>query len=187
MSALPETEERIIMGIDPGTRVLGYGILQVVQKKVTVLQYGVLRLEKYKDLALRLKKIYDRLSSLIEEYAPDEMALESPFMGSNSQSAIKLGRAQGVAMAAALAKDLPIAEYAPKKVKQSITGNGNASKEQVAAMLSNILEIKLEQGQFLDATDALSVAVCHYYQRQNPLKKNSNWKDFINENPERVI
>ncbi len=180
------SSERIILGIDPGTRVLGYGLLKIENKNLTVLQYGVLRLEKYRDLALRLKKIYDRLSSLIEEYAPDEMALESPFVGQNSQSAIKLGRAQGVAMAAALAKDLPITEYAPKKVRQSVIGNGNASKEQIAAMLSNLLRLKQEQEYFLDATDALAVAVCHFYQRQNPKKRSSTWKEFIAENPERV-
>ncbi len=186
MSALLSKTERIILGIDPGTRVLGYGLIEIKGSAIGVLQYGVLRLEKYKDLALRFKKIYDRLSTLIEEFAPDEMALESPFMGSNSQSAIKLGRAQGVAMSAALAKDIPIVEYAPKKIKQSVTGNGNASKEQVAAMLANILSITIEDGHFLDATDALSVAVCHFYQRQNPMKKNSTWKDFVAENPDRV-
>jgi crossover junction endodeoxyribonuclease RuvC len=145
----------------------------------------VIHLEKYADHALKLKKIYDRCVQLITEYHPDEMALEAPFYGKNVQSMLKLGRAQGVAMAAALAHQLPIAEYAPKKVKQAVTGNGNASKEQVARMLINQLNIK-EVPELLDATDAVAVALCHFYQQQPSAGKAKSWGAFITENPDRI-
>jgi crossover junction endodeoxyribonuclease RuvC len=184
--SLMDTKERIILGIDPGTSIMGYGILKVASGSLEVLQYGVIHLNKLDDHYLRLKKIFDRIIQLIDEYAPDEMALEAPFYGKNVQSMLKLGRAQGVAMAAALSRQIPITEYAPKKIKQSVTGNGNASKEQVASMLVAQLKIK-EVPEILDATDALSVALCHHFQQRfGSTNKTKSWKAFITNNPERV-
>jgi crossover junction endodeoxyribonuclease RuvC len=180
------THEKIILGIDPGTNVMGYGLIMIKDKTPQLLQYGVIHLEKYGEHALKLKKIFDRVLQLIEEYHPDEMALEAPFYGKNVQSMLKLGRAQGVAMAAALYRQIPIVEYAPKKIKQTVTGNGNASKEQVAKMLMQMFNFQTDENALLDATDALGVAVCHFYQKGNTKKKAENWSSFINENPERV-
>lgn len=178
-------QEKIVLGIDPGTSVMGYGVLKVEGKKLSLLQFGVIHLKKYAGHELKLKKIFERVTSIIEEFHPDEVALEAPFYGKNIQSMLKLGRAQGVAMSAALARDIPITEYAPKKVKQSVTGNGNASKEQVAAMLQTLLSIK-ELPKMLDATDALAVAVCHHFQNGQAQSRSASWKNFISENPERV-
>lgn len=181
--------ERIIIGIDPGTNVMGYGILGVKGKKLTPVALGVLKLNKFDDHYLRLRRIFERILSLIDQYLPDELAIEAPFFGKNVQSMLKLGRAQGVAMAAALSRDIPITEYAPLKVKQVITGNGAASKEQVAEMLRRILNIPKESlPDFLDATDALAIALCHYYQSSRPQveKGFKSWKDFIAKNPGRV-
>jgi len=181
-----EAKERIILGIDPGTSIMGYGILHANGSKLVVLQYGVIHLDKLEDHYLRLKKIFDRICQLIDEYAPDEVAIEAPFYGKNVQSMLKLGRAQGVAMAAALSRQIPITEYAPKKIKQSVTGNGNASKEQVASMLVAQLGIK-EVPEILDATDALSVALCHYFQQRfGSTSKAKSWNAFITDNPSRV-
>jgi len=155
--------DRIILGIDPGTNIMGYGLIHQSGNKIRLITMGILKLGKYSNHALKLKKIFERTLGLIDEYKPDEMALEAPFYGKNVQSMLKLGRAQGVAMAAGLYKDLPIFEYSPKKIKLSITGNGNASKEQVAGMLSNLVEFN-EAPEFLDATDGLAAAVCHYFQ-----------------------
>lgn len=177
---------KLILGVDPGTNVMGYGILEVNGSKLTVLQYGVLNLKSYSNHALKLKKIYDSITRLIADYLPDEMAIEAPFYGTNVQSMLKLGRAQGVAIAAALARDIPYVEYAPKKVKQSVTGNGNASKEQVAAMLLQILKLK-EAPKFLDATDALAVALCHHYSGgSNQKAGGKSWSAFLQENPDRL-
>ena len=173
------------MGVDPGTRVMGYGIIMVQGKKLQLLQYGVIHLSKYSNHEIKLKKIFERVLGLITDYNPDEVALEAPFYGKNIQSMLKLGRAQGVAMAAALALDIPISEYAPKKVKQSVTGNGNASKEQVAAMLKNLLSFK-ETPKLLDATDALAVALCHHFQGGREQKSFKSWKGFLSENPGRI-
>ncbi len=183
----PNTDtEKIILGVDPGTRLMGYGLIGVKGKQLFVVRYGVINLSKYSNQALKLKKIAERMSELIQEYHPDEMALESPFYGKNIQVALKLGRAQGVAMATALVREIPITEYAPRKVKQSVTGNGNASKEQVAAMLQTLLNFK-DEAITLDATDALGVAVCHHFQGGNSqLKKHSDWSAFIKENPNRI-
>ncbi|HEX8059998.1 MAG TPA: crossover junction endodeoxyribonuclease RuvC [Cyclobacteriaceae bacterium] len=178
-------KEKIIMGLDPGTNVMGYGILLVKGQNLTLLQFGVIQLSKYEKHEQRLKKIFDRILALIEEFNPDEVALEAPFYGKNVQSMLKLGRAQGVAMAASLHRGLPIVEYAPKKVKQSVTGNGNASKEQVAKMLMNVFKLK-ELPELLDATDALAVAMCHHYQGGPEKKKRSSWESFIKDNPGRV-
>lgn len=183
------TKEKIILGIDPGTIIMGYGILAIRDNKPFLETMGVLKLNKYEDYYLRLKKIYERVTSLIEQYHPDELAIEAPFYGKNVQSMLKLGRAQGVAMAAALEKEVPIFEYAPLKIKMSITGNGNASKEQVAGMLQRILKIPQESMlPQLDATDGLAAALCHHLQSKNPVmeKKYNSWKDFIAKNPDKV-
>jgi len=178
--------ERIILGIDPGTNIMGYGLILQKGKKISLITMGIINLGKYDSHALKLKKIFERTLALIEEYHPDEMSLEAPFFGKNVQSMLKLGRAQGVAMAAGLYKDLPIFEYSPKKIKQSITGNGNASKEQVAGMLKNLVHFETEP-KYLDATDGLAAAVCHYFQGDNTSqgKSYSNWKSFLKDNPER--
>lgn len=179
------TKEKIILGLDPGTNVMGYGLIEIKKPKITLIQYGVIHLSKYEGHELKLKKIFDRVLSLIDEYLPDEVALEAPFYGKNVQSMLKLGRAQGVAMAAALSRDIPITEYAPKKVKQSVTGNGNASKEQVAKMLMTLFTIK-ELPKLLDATDALAVAVCHHFQKPGDKNKATSWGSFLKENPGRM-
>ena len=180
-----QEKERIILGLDPGTNVMGYGLIRIKNKKIELLQYGVIHLKKYAGYELKLKKIFERVLGIVDEFNPDEVALEAPFFGKNVQSMLKLGRAQGVAMAAALYREVPITEYAPKKVKQSVTGNGNASKEQVAQMLIQLLKIK-EAPKMLDATDALGVALCHYYQGGNNQQKSKSWQAFISENPDRI-
>lgn len=179
--------EKIILGIDPGTNVMGYGLILTEGKKYKVLQYGVIHLKKYETHELKLKKIFERVTGIIDEFLPDTMALEAPFYGANVQSMLKLGRAQGVAMAAALAREIPITEYSPKKVKQSVTGNGNASKEQVAAMLQTLFSLT-ELPKMLDATDALAVALCHHFHegRLQTRGRNEGWKSFIEENPNRI-
>lgn len=166
---------------------MGYGLIHQKGSKAELMTLGVIQLNKYTNQALKLQKIFERTLALIDEYKPDEFAIEAPFYGKNVQSMLKLGRAQGVAMASALYRSVPIFEYSPKKVKQSITGNGNASKEQVSAMLKNLLSIN-ETQKYLDATDGLAVAVCHFFQRQtNSDSENySGWKQFISKNPERA-
>ena len=164
---------------------MGYGVIMIKARKVFLLQYGVITLSKYESHELRLKKIFERVISLVEEFHPDEVALEAPFFGKNVQSMLKLGRAQGVAMAAALARQVPIVEYAPKKVKQSVTGNGNASKEQVARMLMTLFTLK-EVPKLFDATDALAVALCHHYQKAVTKTKAGTWSGFLKENPGRL-
>lgn len=181
--------ERIIIGIDPGTNVMGYGILGTNNKKLEIIAMGVIKLNKFDSHYLRLRRIFERVTGLINQYLPDEMAIEAPFFGKNVQSMLKLGRAQGVAMAAALNRDIPIAEYEPRKIKLAITGNGAASKEQVAEMLRRTLSIpKNEMPEFLDATDALAAAVCHYYESSKPQtdKGCRSWKEFISKNPDKV-
>jgi crossover junction endodeoxyribonuclease RuvC len=178
-------KEKVILGLDPGTNIMGYGIICIKGSSISLLQYGVIHLNKYSGHELKLKKIFDRVLSLLDEYHPDEVALEAPFFGKNVQSMLKLGRAQGVAMSAALYRDIPIMEYSPRKIKQSVTGKGNASKEQVARMLMTLLGIK-ELPKLLDATDALSVAVCHYYQGNARKAKDKSWSTFLKENPKRV-
>jgi crossover junction endodeoxyribonuclease RuvC len=182
-----EPKEKIILGIDPGTNVMGYGLIMTEGKKYKILQYGVIHLKKYETHELKLKKIFERVTGIIDEFLPDTMALEAPFYGANVQSMLKLGRAQGVAMAAALAREIPITEYSPKKVKQSVTGNGNASKEQVAAMLQTLFSLT-ELPKMLDATDALAVALCHHFHegRVQTRGRNEGWKSFIEENPNRI-
>lgn len=177
--------EKIILGIDPGTTIMGYGIIMIKNNNLSLLQYGVIHLSKYSQHELKLKKIFERVIQLIDDFSPDEIALEAPFYGKNVQSMLKLGRAQGVAMAAALSREIPITEYAPKKVKQSVTGNGNASKEQVAHMLKALLHFE-HIPKMLDATDALGVAVCHHFQNGNNTVKAKGWGSFLKENPHRL-
>src|SRR5574344_304397 len=181
--------ERIIIGIDPGTNVMGYGLLGVNGKKLSVIAMGVIKLSKFDDHYLRLRRIFERVTGLIEQYLPDELAIEAPFFGKNVQSMLKLGRAQGVAIAAAISRDIPITEYAPLKIKMAITGRGQASKEQVAGMLKRLLNIKEEaMTPFMDATDALGAAYCHFLQMGRPESDASyhSWKDFVNKNRNRV-
>lgn len=180
-------EDKIILGIDPGTSVLGYGLIHVKGKKLHLLNFGVIQLNKLATHPDKLKRIFDRIDGLITEYRPDEMAIEAPFFGKNVQSMLKLGRAQGVAIAASLKHNVPFEEYSPRRIKQAITGNGNASKEQVAAMLQQLLDIK-ELPKYLDATDGLAVAVCHHFSKgigEHNKSKGNNWESFIKNNPER--
>lgn len=166
---------------------MGYGLIHQKNNAISLVTMGILKLGSYDNHALKLRKIFERTLGIIEEYNPDELSIEAPFFGKNVQSMLKLGRAQGVAMAAALYKDIPIYEYSPKKIKQSITGNGNASKEQVSAMLMNIVSFD-NPPEYLDATDGLAAAVCHYFQgsRIGNTKSYSGWKSFIKDNPDRL-
>jgi len=183
------SSEKIILGIDPGTRFLGYGLLRINNDKVTVLQYGVLNLTKYTTQGAKFLKIHERILGILEEFLPDEIAIESPFFGKNIQSMLKLGRVQGMVMSLAFSKSIPIAEYEPKKVKQSVTGNGNASKEQVAKMVEIIGNIKLD-AKMHDATDALGIAICHHFHHKNISSTmkgtKKGWGAFVTENPERI-
>ena len=183
------TKDRVILGIDPGTIVMGYGVLTIEGNKPKLEAMGILQLNKYEDHYLRLRKIFERVLGLIDQYHPDELAIEAPFFGKNVQSMLKLGRAQGVAMAAALSRDIPITEYAPLKIKMAITGNGQASKEQVADMLQRMLHFpKEDMPTFMDATDGLAAAYCHFLQMGRPTveKGYHGWKDFIAKNPDKV-
>ncbi len=180
-------QERIILGIDPGTTMMGYGLIQSSGKRPFMLALGVIELSKFSNHYLKLKRIFERTLHLIDQYHPDEIAIEAPFYGKNVQSMLKLGRAQGVAMAAGLYRALPIFEYAPLTIKLAITGQGKASKEQVAHMLQKILSIPELPGN-LDATDGLAAALCHFYQAGLPEKESNykNWKEFISKNPDRI-
>ena len=182
--------EKIILGIDPGTNVMGYGIIKVVGNKAELVVMGVIDMRKESDPYLRLGKIFERVTGIIDSYLPDEMAIEAPFFGKNVQSMLKLGRAQGVAIAAAIHHDVPIHEYAPLKIKMAITGQGQASKEQVAAMLQRMLNIQHDDmPKFMDATDALGAAYCHFLQMGRPethAKHYSNWKDYALKNQAKI-
>ncbi len=181
-------KKKIILGIDPGTIVLGYGIIEVEKQKMTLLSMGVIHLSKYEDHLQKLRIIFEKIQGLIENYHPVACAIEAPFFGKNVQSMLKLGRAQGVAIASALTSDVEVFEYSPKKIKQSITGNGNASKEQVAAMLQQLIKFEL-QPKFLDATDGLAAAVCHHFQNSalvGTKSKVKDWADFVKQNEKRV-
>ncbi len=180
--------ERIILGIDPGTKIMGYGIILITNKNPQFVKMGVCNFSRIADHYLRLEKIFENTLELIDTYHPDELAIEAPFYGKNVQSMLKLGRAQGVAISAALSRQIPIFEYAPRKIKLSITGQGAASKEQVAAFLKSVLHFD-EIPKNLDATDGLAAALCHYYQR-NPVNKSksySGWEDYIKKNPDRKL
>lgn len=179
--------ERIILGIDPGTQIMGFGLIADKGKKIELITLDVFKFSHKEDPALRLKRIFESVLGLIDTHHPDELAIEAPFFGKNVQSMLKLGRAQGVAMAAGLYRNIPIFEYSPRKIKQAITGSGSASKEQVAGMLSNLLIIEA-MPRLMDATDAVAVAVCHYFQRQPGVtgKSYSGWKNFLDQHPERI-
>jgi crossover junction endodeoxyribonuclease RuvC len=185
-------KDKVILGIDPGTNVMGYGIIHIQGRSVKLLHMGTLHMEKLDDHGTKLKMIFDCVLNLIDTYKPDELAAEAPFFGKNVQSMLKLGRAQGVALAAALHRNLPVYEYSPRKIKQSITGKGAASKEQVAAMLQNLLKIAdAEMPKYLDATDGLAAAMCHYFQYRGDVipettKGVSGWKAFAAKNPDRI-
>jgi crossover junction endodeoxyribonuclease RuvC len=178
---------KIILGIDPGTTIMGFGIIEVNNKKMKLIELNELKLTKIKDHYLRLKLIFERTIELIEKFNPDEIAIEAPFFGKNVQSMLKLGRAQGVAMAAGLSRQIPVTEYSPKKIKMAITGNGNASKEQVAKMLQTLLLIK-KLPKNLDSTDGLAAAVCHFYNSDKLIsdKKYSSWNTYIKNNPDKI-
>ncbi len=183
------TDDRVIMGIDPGTNIMGYAFIGVNGNRARLIAMGVIDLRKCKDMYMKLGEIFTRVQGLISSFLPDELAIEAPFFGKNVQSMLKLGRAQGVAIAAAISREVPIHEYAPLKIKMAITGNGAASKEQVADMLRRMLNInKDEMPQFMDATDALGAAFCHFMQKDNPVtdKKYSSWADFAAKNPGKI-
>ncbi len=179
---------KIILGIDPGTSVMGFGLIEIRGKEMKLLLLDELILSKFDSHYLRLKKIYDKTLHIIDTYHPDEIAIEAPFYGKNVQSMLKLGRAQGVAMSAGLSREVPITEYAPKKIKTAITGNGNASKEQVAGMLRNLLKIE-ELPMHLDATDGLAAAVCHFFNmgKKSGVKNYSGWASYVKNNPKKII
>lgn len=179
--------EKIILGIDPGTTIMGFGLIKVVNKKMEFIQMNELQLKKYDDHYLKLKHIFERTTELIDTYNPDEIAIEAPFYGKNVQSMLKLGRAQGVAMAAGLSREIPITEYFPKKIKMAITGNGNATKEQVALMLKSLLNLKTLPKN-LDATDGLAAAVCHFYNSGKVVggKNYTGWASFVKQNPNKL-
>ncbi len=184
-----EPTERIILGIDPGTTIMGYGVIKVVGRRVEMLTMGVIDLRKYADHYLKLGRIFERITGIIESYLPDELAIEAPFFGKNVQSMLKLGRAQGVAMAAAISRQVPITEYAPMQIKMAITGNGSASKEQVAYMLRQMMKIPDEAMlPWLDATDGLAAAYCHFIESSRPasLSHVKTWKDFARQNKDRI-
>ena len=179
--------DKIILGIDPGTTIMGFGLIKVINKKMELIEMDELKLIKIKDHYVRLKLIFEKTIELIDKHKPDEISIEAPFFGKNVQSMLKLGRAQGVAMAAGLSRQIPVTEYSPKKIKMAITGNGNASKEQVAKMLQNLFSIK-ELPKNLDSTDGLAAAVCHFYNNESisTEKKYSGWSSFIKNNPKKI-
>ncbi len=188
--------EKIILGVDPGTQILGYAVILQKGNTVSLLKMDVLKLNKLASHELKIKTIFDSIIQIIDEFHPDFLAIESPFFGKNVQSMLKLGRAQGVTIAAALSREIPYCEYPPKRIKQSITGNGNASKEQVALMLERILKFP-EMPKYLDATDALATAMCHFFQKDIPTseilptkakpKKKTSWQSFVSQNPKRIV
>ncbi len=189
--------DKVILGIDPGTRILGFGVIRVVERGVEYLEMGVVNLKATKDHFVTLRVIYEEVTKIIEKYNPDELAIEAPFYGKNVQVMLKLGRAQGAAIAAAIRKDIPIFEYAPRSIKLAVTGKGAASKEQVAMMAQRLLGIDIPQ-EYLDATDALAIALCHHYHVSNPVlaaasgsrksgkKSSGSWEQFVESNPGRV-
>lgn len=182
-------KRHVILGVDPGTLIMGYAIIMINGNKIQLHKMDVLKLASQKNTYKRLEIIHATICKLIQAHQPDMFAIEAPFFGKNVQSMLKLGRAQGVAIAAAMQSAIPVTEYSPKKIKQSITGNGNATKEQVFKMLQRIIQIE-EKPHFFDATDALAVALCHHYSTNSPIRSETktvkDWKDFINQNPNRL-
>lgn len=188
MHTSDSTAQRIIMGIDPGTNILGYGVILVDGRKAGCVDMGILDLRRQKDHFTKLRTIFTEVGQLIERYTPDDLAIEAPFYGKNPQVMLKLGRAQGAAITAAISRGIPVFEYEPRKVKMAVTGNGAASKEQVMDMMGRTLHRTMDN-RFLDASDALAVAMCHFYQLTNPLTDTSastSWKKFIEAHPERI-
>lgn len=186
---MASTAEKIILGIDPGTNVMGYGLLRTTGNRASMIDMGVIDMRKQSDPYLRLGYIFEQVTAIIDKFLPDEMAIEAPFFGKNVQSMLKLGRSQGVAIAAAIHHDVPIHEYAPLKIKMAITGQGQASKEQVAGMLKRLLHLDdSDMPKFMDATDALGVAYCHFMQAGSPVSSvhYRGWKDFVNKNSNRI-
>lgn len=185
---MKNNSEKIILGIDPGTTIMGFGLIKVVQKNMEFMQLNELQLKKYSNHYIKLRHIFERTIELIDTHHPDEIAIEAPFFGKNVQSMLKLGRAQGVAMAAGLSRQIPITEYSPKKIKMAITGNGNASKEQVAKMLQSLLNLK-ELPKNLDSTDGLAAAVCHFYNmgKIETGKNYTGWAAFVKQNEKRIV
>ncbi len=184
--------DKIVLGIDPGTNIMGYGVVGIKGKEHVLISIGIIKLDKLEDHAIKLKHIFERVTGIIDSYKPDELAIEAPFFGKNVQSMLKLGRAQGVAIAAALMREIPIYEYQPRKIKLSVTGSGNATKEQVAAMLQTLLKFE-EMPKHLDATDALGAAMCHIFQHsprgfglKTGKKAGAGWGKFVAENKDRV-
>ena len=192
MASPTPVTEKIILGVDPGTVIAGYGVISVRAGVMRMIQYGVINLSKYTTHQLKLQKLHETMHRLIEEHHPDEMAIEDPFFGKNVQVMLKLGRAQGVVMAAALSRGIPIVEYAPRRVKQSVTGNGNAAKEQVSHMVASLLKEDLKP-EFFDATDALAIAICHHFHenalpvRSTKKTKKGAWGAFASENSDRIM
>lgn len=191
--------DKIILGIDPGTRILGFGVIHVQGKEVRYMDMGVVNLKKITDHFVTLKTILEEVTKIIDKYNPDELAIEAPFYGKNPQVMLKLGRAQGAAIAAALRRDVPIFEYAPRSIKLAVTGKGAAAKEQVATMAQRILGIDISQ-EYLDATDALAIALCHHYHCSNPIlaqsakvgagkgkKSSGSWESFVLNNPDKIV
>ena len=179
--------ERIILGLDPGTNLMGFGIIKKSENNLIPIQYGIIKLNKEKNHVKKLKIIYDSVSKLVKEFKPSEISIESPFFGKNVQSMLKLGRAQGAAMLAGEINKLKINEYAPKKIKQSVTGNGNASKEQLSQVVKRILNLNLKKDEKLDATDALGAAICHFYQKSDNQSPKKSWKQYVISNPEKLL
>ncbi len=188
--AQDRTYDKIILGIDPGTNISGYGVIGCIKNEMHLISMGIIDLRKKENQAMKLQAIFDQTSKLMQRFLPDELAIEAPFFGKNPQSMLKLGRAQGVAMAAALNKEIPIFEYAPKRVKQSVTGNGNASKEQVAGMVKSLLKLDSLHSKF-DATDAIAIAICHNFMYNDKTgttsDKFSGWGAFLKQNPDKKL
>tara|TARA_Y100000768_G_C23938711_1_gene663962 strand:+ start:888 stop:1436 length:549 start_codon:yes stop_codon:yes gene_type:complete len=179
--------QRIILGLDPGTNLMGFGIIKKTEKSLIALQYGVINMNKEKNHMKKLRIIFEKVTELINQYKPHEISIESPFYGKNVQSMLKLGRAQGAAITAGEISKIKVSEYAPKKIKQSVTGNGNASKEQLSDMVKRILNLKLNKNDKLDATDALGAAICHLYQKSSNQTTKKSWKQYLISNPEKLL
>ena len=179
--------KKIILGLDPGTNIMGFGLIEIQNDNIKLIQYGIINLKKYQDHSEKLQMIFENVNNLIRDYNPGAISIESPFFGKNVQSMLKLGRAQGVAMVAGKINGIKISEYAPRKIKKSVTGNGNASKEQLSEIIKKTLNIKDQINKKLDASDALGAALCHYYQKSNNESPRKSWKKFVQANPDKIV